>query len=89
MPRFVFTPHLRAHLDCPDVEAEGATLREGLEAVFQQNPKLRSYIVDEHGVLRKHVVVFIDQSAARDRQKLSDSIAAAREVYVLQALSGG
>lgn len=89
MPKFVFTPHLRAHLDCPEISVEAETLRAGLEDVFTRNPKLRSYVVDEHGVLRKHVVIFIDQVVAKDRRELSDSIAQAREVFVLQALSGG
>ena len=49
MTRVAFTPNLRRHLDCPDVEVQAGTVREALERVFADNPKLESYIVDEQG----------------------------------------
>lgn len=47
------------------------------------------YIVDDQGALRKHLAVFIDGRPIRDRQRLSDALAADSRVYVVQALSGG
>ena len=35
MARIVFTANLRRHVDCPESEAEGATVREALETVFR------------------------------------------------------
>ena len=55
MARIAFTPNLRRHLDCPTVEAEGGTLRQALDHVFAGNPRLRGYLLDEHGRLRKQV----------------------------------
>ncbi|MFN0197850.1 MAG: MoaD/ThiS family protein [Planctomycetaceae bacterium] len=89
MPRVNFTPHLQNHLDCPPQIVEAATLREALEIVFQSNPRLRSYILDDQGRLRKHVTAFIDQSPIRDRISLTDDVSSAKEIYLLQALSGG
>ena len=37
-----FTPNLARHLDCPDIEVEGDTLHEVLEACFASNPRARS-----------------------------------------------
>lgn len=89
MPRISFTPNLRRHLDCPTVEAGGATLRDAMEEVFAANPRLRSYLLDEQGRLRKHVNIFIGERALADRVTLADPLGEAEEVFVFQALSGG
>jgi molybdopterin synthase sulfur carrier subunit len=85
----VFTPNLKRHVDCPDVDVPGATVREVLDGVFADNPRLRGYVVDERGVLRKHMIVFIDGRQIEDRVLLSDHVEPASELYVMQALSGG
>lgn len=85
----VFTPNLKRHVDCPDVSAAGATVREVLDRVFADHPRLRGYVVDEQGVLRKHMVIFIDGRQISDRHHLSDPVLPGSELYVMQALSGG
>jgi len=89
MPHVVFTPALQRHVPCPPADVEGATVREVLDRAFGDNPRARSYVLDEQGALRKHVVVFVDGEAIRDRSGLSDGVASASQVYVMQALSGG
>ncbi|HVK74955.1 MAG TPA: MoaD/ThiS family protein [Kofleriaceae bacterium] len=89
MAEVVFTPNLKRHVECPTVEVPGATVREVLDRVFADNPRLRGYVVDERGVLRKHMVVFIDGQQIVDRERLSDAVGPRSEVYVMQALSGG
>lgn len=89
MPRIAFTPNLRRHLDCPTVDAPGATLRAALDHVFAQNPRLRGYLLDEHGRLRKHVTIFVNDIPVADRIALADPIAPEDEIFVFQALSGG
>ena len=32
-----FTPNLRRHLDCPEVEVAATTVAEALQKVFEQN----------------------------------------------------
>ena len=66
-----------------------ATVHDALAQVFETNPRLRGYVVDEHGALRKHMAVFVDGELIKDRARLSDPVAADGEVYVMQALSGG
>jgi hypothetical protein len=89
MAEVVFTPNLARHVACPDRAVPGATLREVLDRVFADNPRLRGYVVDERGVLRRHMTVFIDGRQITDRERLSDPVGPASEVYVMQALSGG
>lgn len=89
MADVAFTPNLQRHVECPRRDAPGATVREVLEGVFADNPRLRGYIVDERGALRRHMVVFVDGRQISDRERLSDRVGPRSEVYVMQALSGG
>ncbi len=89
MARIVFTANLLRHIDCPASEAEGATVREALEAVFRANDRLRGYVLDDQSALRRHMAIIVDGKPLRDRVALSDPISAASAIYVLQALSGG
>ena len=84
-----FTANLRRHVACPSVEVEAETVAEALAKVFEQNPRLRGYVVDERGAVRRHMNVFVDGEAIQDRQTLVDGLGPNAEVYIMQALSGG
>lgn len=89
MPRVSFTPNLRRHVDCPTADVPGRTVREALDAVFAQNPRLRGYVLDDQGALRHHMQVFVGATQLRDRVTLADAVPEGAEIHVLQALSGG
>ena len=84
-----FTQNLRRHVDCPSREASGATVREVLDAVFADQPRLRGYVLDEHGAVRYHMNVFVDGEMIADRKELGDPVGPDAEIWVMQALSGG
>ena len=89
MPRLTFTPHLKRHVDCPTEAVGGSTVREALDSYFATHPKVRGYVFDEQGALRRHVIVFVDSEQLQDRDKQSDPVGESSELYVMQALSGG
>lgn len=89
MPTVIFTRNLERHLDCPPAEVAGATVREALEARFAGQDRLRGYVLDDQGALRRHMVIFVDGEPLRDRAGLTDPVAPAAEIRVMQALSGG
>ncbi len=64
-------------------------MAEALDKVFRENPRLRSYIVDEQGRLRQHVAVFVGGEMVSDRVHLTDRVQDHQDVFVMQALSGG
>jgi len=84
-----FTPQLRRFVDTPVVETPATVLRDGLEAAFAINPRLRGYILDDQSHLRANVVIFIDGRRVRDLRGLTDPLGPDSRVHVLQALSGG
>lgn len=89
MPRVTFTGNLQRLVAAPPATVQARTVREALEAAFASSPRLRGYLLDDQGALRKHVVVFVGGEAVKDRVHLSDEVSQEAEIAVLQALSGG
>ena len=89
MAQVKFTQHLERHLAAPPLDVAGSTVREVLDRVFGENPRLRGYVLDDQGRLRKHVVLFVDGRQVQDRLQLSDGVGPSSELLVMQALSGG
>jgi hypothetical protein len=89
MPQVTFTTNIQRHVDCPPERVDGATVRDVLEAYFARHPRARAYVLDEQGIVRTHVVVFVEGQQIADRARLDERVAPGAEVYVMQALSGG
>lgn len=84
-----FTPNLQRILDCPTGDHAGDTVRSVLDAAFAERPKVRSYVLDDQGAVRKHVVIFVNGAQIVDRIALSDAVGPDDQLFVMQALSGG
>jgi sulfur-carrier protein len=89
MVRVSFTQNIQRHVPCPPSGVTGATVREVLESVFRENERARNYVLDDQGALRRHMIVFVNGAAVRDRLTLADPVPNDAEVHVMQALSGG
>ncbi|HEY3145489.1 MAG TPA: hypothetical protein VGJ75_04015 [Dongiaceae bacterium] len=89
MPTIHLTSHLRRIAPAGPIQVEAATLGAALDAYFAAAPKVRTYILDDQGRLRRHVAVFIDGELLVDKKDLGRSVAPSSEIYVMQALSGG
>ena len=71
------------------VQVPGETIADIVAGLDEDYPGLGAYIVDEQGVLRKHVNIFLGEELIHDRQKLQDPVAENERVFIFQALSGG
>lgn len=89
MPTISFAQSIRSHVDEEPCDASGATVSAVLEAVFANHARLRSYLLDDRGAVRKHVSVIVNGEAVNDCEALSDAVAEDAEIFVMQALSGG
>jgi len=89
MPRVAFTSNLQRHLACPTQEAAGDSVRAVLDRVFVANPRLRSYVLDDQGRLRRHVHIYINGARIGDPVGLADPVGERDELFVFQALTGG
>jgi len=94
MPRVVIASAL-ARWIAPDDHPGGelrlqvlaANISQCLEEVFQIHPKLRAYVLDEHGRVRHHLSLFVDGAVLADKTALEQPVQT--DLYVMQALSGG
>ena len=89
MPRVEFAPALTRHVACEPQEVDASTLRDALAMAFQAAPRMRDYVLDEQGAVRKHVAVFVNARLIADRARLDVPLAPADKVMVIQALTGG
>jgi molybdopterin synthase sulfur carrier subunit len=87
VPHLVFEPTLQRRGACQSDFAVGVTLRALLEDYLSRHADARPQLLDETGRLHRDVMVLIDGRQLVDREKLSDPVAAASEVYVMQASS--
>lgn len=89
MASITFTINLQHHVHAPDMQVSGTNVKEALDLYFQQYPKVKTYVVDDQGAVRHHMLILVDGLSIRDRQKLSDPLTEGSVISVFQALSGG
>jgi hypothetical protein len=89
MAQLHFTAWLKDVVPDGPFETGGATVADALDAVFAERPHVRSYVLDDRGLLRKHVCIFADGVRLRNAAALSHGIKPDSKLYVMQALSGG
>ncbi|MCB1872356.1 MAG: MoaD/ThiS family protein [Chromatiaceae bacterium] len=78
----------------PKLEEQTITVPTGsvaeiLRTVNELVPGFTDYILDEHGALRRHVNLCINESVVVDRNRLTDMVPEDGTIYIFQALSGG
>ncbi|MCG8601755.1 MAG: MoaD/ThiS family protein [Verrucomicrobiales bacterium] len=89
MPGIAFSPNILSHVDVSTNHVEADSVRDALEEVFARHPKLRSYLFDDDGSVRKHIAVIVNGEPVKDRNELSDPVSDIDEIFLMQALSGG
>ena len=92
MPTVQMTQHLYRffpQLENRTITVPAGSVGEILRAVNEIAPGFADYVLDEHGALRRHVMLSIDDTIVIDRKTLSDRVPDGGTVYIFQALSGG
>ena len=70
---------------CRELELEGDTVAEVLRALELAHPDVKGWILDEHGLIREHINVFVNKEYGREDTSVGD----ADRLHVLPAISGG
>ena len=71
------------------VEVAGATVGKVLAALGQAHPGVGQRVLDDRGVLRRHVNVFVNGESIRYLNGIETPVADSDEVWILPAVSGG
>jgi molybdopterin converting factor small subunit len=68
-----------------ELELEGATVGEVLQALEREHPEVKGWILDERGLIREHINVFVNKDYGREDTAVGDQ----DRLHVLPAISGG
>jgi molybdopterin converting factor small subunit len=68
-----------------ELELEGATVAEVLKALEHEHPGVKGWILDERGLIREHINVFVNREYGRE----DTAVGPGDRLHVLPAISGG
>ena len=68
-----------------EIELEGSTVAEVLQALEREHPETKGWILDERGLIREHVNVFVNRDYGREDTAVGES----DRLHVIPAISGG
>ncbi|MGH3470989.1 MAG: MoaD/ThiS family protein [Nocardioidaceae bacterium] len=72
-----------------EVSAAGSTLNEVLDSLEGDYPGIKSRVVDEQGVLRRFVNVYVGNDDVRFLEGLETQVGEGAQVSVIPAVAGG
>jgi len=68
-----------------ELELAGGTVVEVLRALEREHPEVKGWILDERGLIREHVNVFVNRDYGRE----DTAVGPDDRLHVLPAISGG
>ena len=68
-----------------ELQLDGATVAEVLEALEREHPGTRGWILDEQGRIREQIKVFVNKEYGRE----DTSVTSSDRLHVIPAISGG
>jgi molybdopterin converting factor small subunit len=68
-----------------ELELDGATVAEVLQALEQEHPGVKGWILDEQGNIRDHINVFVNKEYGQEETTLGPD----DRVHIIPAISGG
>jgi molybdopterin synthase sulfur carrier subunit len=71
------------------LDLPATTVGEALDGLWRQHIGLRDRVLNEQGVLRPHVNIFLNDENVRRKQMLNTSLQENCEITILPSVSGG
>ena len=68
-----------------ELELEGTTVAEVLQALEREHPDVKGWILDERGLIREHINVFVNKDYGQE----DTAVGAQDRLHVIPAISGG
>ncbi|MGY0497646.1 MoaD/ThiS family protein [Nocardia sp. FBN12] len=81
---------LRTYVDgAKELDVDGATLQQVLDALRERSPGLERRLRDERGALRRYVNFYIDGDECRLLDGQDTAVDARTEVMIIPSVAGG
>jgi sulfur-carrier protein len=68
-----------------ELELDGSTVGEVLQSLEREHPDVRGWILDERGLIREHINVFVNKECGQE----DTAVGASDRLHVIPAISGG
>lgn len=68
---------------------QGETVSDVLDSAAVDYPRLKNYVLDDQGRVRKHVAIFVGGILQPRETVLDYVLGVTDDIYIMQALSGG
>jgi molybdopterin converting factor small subunit len=68
-----------------ELELDGSTVGEVLKALERECPDTRGWILDERGLIREHINVFVNREYGQE----DTTVASSDRLHIIPAISGG
>ena len=68
-----------------ELELDGSTVGEVLRALEREHPDVKGWILDERGLIREHINVFVNKEYGQE----GTAVAEQDQLHVIPAISGG
>lgn len=92
MPTVAMTSHLYRffpQLKNREITVPAGSVADVLREVDAIAAGFSDYVLDDHGALRRHVHISVNDTIIIDRKTLSDQVPDDGTVYIFQSLTGG
>ena len=71
------------------VSVEGTTVSEVLQNIFNQYPEIRGHLLDENGVIRNFVNIYVNGIDVREQGNLGTPVSPGTDIRIIPAIAGG
>jgi sulfur-carrier protein len=72
-----------------ELDTQAATVQGALDQLWSLHRGLRDRVVNEQGVVRRHINIFLNEENVRLLQGLATPLSDADEITILPSVSGG
>lgn len=72
-----------------EVKASGATVGDVIEDLEKKHPGVRDRLIDDKGVVRRHVNIYVGEEDIRFLEGLKTELKGGEQISIVPAIAGG
>jgi molybdopterin converting factor small subunit len=90
MAKIIIPTPLRGYVNNqPELEVKGNTVKEVLQILCQNHPKLKSYVFDDQGDVREFIKIYVGDTDSIEMDLDQTKVDTDIEISIIPAIAGG